>query len=199
MPVRIDLVGCRFSRLYVAGIHDRGVSGARWKCICDCGRMKIVYGTALRNGRTKSCGCINGVDGLWKHGRISSPEYRSWDGMIQRCTNPNAKGYMEYGGRGIRVCDEWRDFRKFFSDMGERPSPFHSLDRINVNGNYEHGNCRWATIAMQRNNTRRNLVVCIAGRSDTLANWVRLLGVCEYSLAYGRIRKGMDPRKALQM
>jgi len=118
-------------------------------------------------GKTRSCGCriiqvltANGY-AMRQHGesksvgRAASPEYRTWDGMKERCRNPNHKAYANYGGRGISVCERWLDFESFLLDMGRRPSPTHSIDRINNDGNYEPGNCRWATRDEQNRNQRR--------------------------------------------
>jgi hypothetical protein len=119
--------------------------------------------------------------------------------MFDRCINPKDAYYHRYGGRGIRICDRWRDFQAFLADMGERPSPQHSLDRIDVNGHYEPANCRWATKVQQANNTSTNRFIVIEGRSDSLANWVRLLNINPYDLVYDRIKAGIAPQRALQL
>lgn len=135
----------------------------------------------------------------YKHGRWATPEYRAWRHMFDRCINPKDAYYHRYGGRGIRICDRWRDFQAFLADMGERPSPQHSLDRIDVNGHYEPANCRWATKVQQANNTSTNRFIVIEGRSDSLANWVRLLNINPYDLVYDRIKAGIAPQRALQL
>lgn len=153
----IDLTGERFGMLVVEH-RDGSVRGeARWRCRCDCGTTSLVRGNVLRSGRTRSCGCATpvAVGAMFRvHGLSGRPEYRSWAHMTRRCTNPQDDSYPNYGGRGIRVCDRWLcSFEAFLADMGERPVGT-SLDRINVNGNYEPGNCRWATTKTQARNTR---------------------------------------------
>lgn len=140
------------------------------ECTCDCGNEIIVRLGNLRYGTTKSCGCLQRKRSsetmsktLLKHGRNKkgqiTPEYRSWINMKQRCYNVNKDNFKNYGGRGIKVCDKWKDsFINFFQDMGERPIG-KTLDRINVNGDYEPSNCRWATYKEQMNNQRKNLQI----------------------------------------
>lgn len=157
----IDLRGKRFGRLTVRKIQRipfaREVS---WLCECDCGRTKVILGGSLRSGYTTSCGCLHKEIASRKHlihgharKKLNSPIYGSWCGMISRCTNPRNKQWDNYGGRGITVCRRWYKFKNFLADMGEAP-PGLSLDRINNDGNYEPGNCRWATAKQQANNRR---------------------------------------------
>lgn len=153
MPRFIDITGQRFGRLVVLRLHRRGSSGihSRWSCLCDCGRARIASGRSLRIGRTTSCGC-----GRIAHGQWGSPTYKSWHMMIQRCSNSKYDKWAYYGGRGISVCERWKNFQNFLTDMGERPIGT-SLDRYpNNNGNYELTNCRWATPKQQQNNLRSN-------------------------------------------
>lgn len=152
--LRSDFTGHRYGRLVViahAGKNRHGHS--LWLCKCECGNEKVLNSVAFRHGNTKSCGCLQS-ENRTKHGMHGSPEYMTWNSMIQRCENPHSKAYNHYGGRGITVCDRWKDFDNFFQDMGERPSPKYSLDRIDVNGNYEPANCRWTTQQEQVRNTR---------------------------------------------
>ncbi|HDX9500141.1 TPA: AP2 domain-containing protein, partial [Bacillus thuringiensis] len=120
-----------------------------WNCLCDCGNERVVDGYSLSKGSSKSCGCNN-----IKHGMKHTPEYNIWGLMKSRCSNLNDSGWENYGARGITVCERWLDFSNFIEDMGERPSPEHSLDRIDVNGNYCKANCRWATHLEQAHNKR---------------------------------------------
>lgn len=136
-------------------VIERVPGGARrmYRCRCDCGGEKSAAGSALTRGRVQSCGCLLPA----KHGHTTggwSPTYNTWVSMLQRCTNPRATYYRYYGGRGIAVCDRWRSFASFLADMGERPAG-KSIDRIDTNGDYEPGNCRWATASEQRRNQRR--------------------------------------------
>lgn len=156
----VDLAGKRFGWLVAT---RRGPSTpewhARWYFRCDCGIEKLILASRVRLGATRSCGCRSR-----KHGQAravkrngvgdGTPEYNAWLGMRYRCTVVSAHNYASYGGRGITICARWADFRCFFADMGPRPSARHSLDRINNDGNYEPGNCRWATPTQQGRNRR---------------------------------------------
>lgn len=162
MPL-IDLSGTRFGRLFVIGRSDVVVRGhSTWVADCDCGRRVNVISNNLRRGLTRSCGCFAAEQasrlmtrhGYARKGRIAT-EHKIWMQIIQRCRNPNDLSYKNYGGRGIRVCDRWANsFEAFLSDMGHRPSKLFSIDRINNDGNYEPGNCRWATAKQQAANRR---------------------------------------------
>ena len=151
----IDLTGQKFGRLIVkefVGINKW--KKACWLCICDCGNILEVCSNALRMGKTKSCGCLIYENKTrLTHGFSSHPLYMVWRDMIQRCENPNHSAYKWYGDRDIKVCHRWHDPRNFFKDMGERPRGL-TLERMNNNGNYEPGNCRWATPKEQRANSR---------------------------------------------
>jgi len=151
MKTQIE-IGEVFGKLKVIGRAGKGLSGHTvFHCQCECGKSSIVTGSRLRSEHTKSCGCLKGE----QHGLRGTPEYDAWSGAKDRCHNPKSRVYLDYGGRGIIMDVSWRNsFLKFFSDLGPRPSVKHSLDRENTNGNYEPGNCRWATRKEQLFNRR---------------------------------------------
>jgi len=152
----IDLTGKRFGRLVVLALHPE--RSRMWVCRCDCGGERIVRGSDLIRGMSKSCNCLRKemfAKRSTKHGLCRSRAYQSWKGMKARCFNPRDRAYPDYGGRGITVCERWLIFENFYADMGE-PPPGLTLDRINNDGNYEPGNCRWATASEQASNRRRS-------------------------------------------
>ncbi len=130
------------------------------------------------------------------HDRHASPEYKSWVNMHQRCDNPKHRDYHRYGGRGIRVCEAWRDFAKFYADMGQRMHGTISLDRIDNDGQYEHANCRWATRKQQQRNMRSNRVITFNGLTMTLAAWAEKIGITDDSLGR-RLKKHWSIERAL--
>lgn len=191
---RTALVGQRFGLLLV--LECAGLAGyhLQWRCLCDCGRETVCYGTHLRRGNTRSCGC-----GLIKHLMTDSPEYRTWTHMRQRCNNPENEAYGLYGGRGIRICSEWNVFERFYQDMGPRPSLAHSLDRFpDPNGNYELANCRWATPMQQAANLRTARIIEFRNQRYCIAEWSRRSGL-GWSTIANRLARGLTPEDALTL
>jgi len=159
-PIR-QLVGERFGMLLVVEPAGFAKGRALWRCVCDCGATDVIaIGNVLQQGNKKSCGCATGAmvsAAKRRHGHAGARTkiYQCWKGMKKRCANPNEAAWPNYGGRGIKVCDRWRNsFEAFYADVGDPPEPGLTLDRINNDGDYEPGNVRWATRAQQANNTR---------------------------------------------
>lgn len=170
------LAGLRFGRLVVktTTAERKRPNEQMWVCVCDCGNETIAPSNRLMSGRVKSCGCL-WVDSITTHGYSRTRTYRIWVKMQQRCGNPNYKGVWEnYGARGISVCARWREFENFIADMGEAPA-WASIDRIDVNGNYEPGNCRWADRKGQSRNTRRNRYVEFEGERLVISDAIKIL------------------------
>lgn len=194
---RMDLAGQRFGRLTVVCLVD-AARPTRWSCACDCGAAVSVAAHCLRNGDTKSCGCLSS-ERFRSHGRSGTPTHKSWVAMKIRCTYPSAPNFHRYGGRGISVCERWLKFENFLADMGERPSADHSLDRINNDGNYEPGNCRWATRKEQARNTPNVVLITINGRTQSRAAWLEEAGI-PYPTFQSRVRDyGYSPEEAIAL
>lgn len=167
-----DMPGQRFGRLmvireappHVRHTEKRRVVKRRFECKCDCGSLATKRMGELRSGRTRSCGCLHDEMSRLqarRHGDAGhtskAPEYLAWINMVARCENPASTKFKDYGARGIVVCQRWRaSYEAFLADMGRKPTPKHSIDRKDVNGNYEPGNCKWSTALEQRHNQRRS-------------------------------------------
>lgn len=205
-----DLSGKRFGRLVALEYMGRKNDRTLWRCVCDCGRESIVGYTALMTGNTRSCGCLekeNLYSKEFKRSRRKSaskdfdmnigahPLYGLWSSMLTRCYNKSHNSYKHYGGRGIKVCDRWlpenKGFENFLKDMGPRPSPKHTIDRIDNDGNYSPENCRWATPRQQGSNKRTSIVLFYKGVR------VPALDVCDatglkYQTLSHQLKKGYD-------
>ena len=201
-----DLTGHRFEKLTVKLRAANNGRRVMWECLCDpkyggCGNITYVEAGCLREGRTRSCGCLRTETNKDRatHGLSHLGEYRIWGNIKTRCYNKNDVGYSEYGGRGIDMCDEWRDdFAAFYRDMGPRPSLEHSIDRKDNEKGYSKDNCRWATKIEQQNNRRNNLLYELDGVTKTLAEWCRDLGL-NYKVIHDRLQKqGQTFKEAIE-
>lgn len=199
-----NLTGNRYGRLVVtsATVKDK-YANVLFVCQCDCGGTINAQHCNLRNGKTVSCGCkrrsgeSNLRHGAARVGKMAG-EYKVWCGIKRRCLNQNEKDYPLYGGRGIKICDEWLDdFQAFISFVGPRPTASHQIDRIDSNGNYEPGNVRWATPQEQARNRRNNKIVEYQGRSMCLSEASALAGL-KHSTVVSRLSRGATIEEALQ-
>lgn len=187
--VRSVTVGTVYGRWLVQEFADKNVRGElRWLCKCECGTVKTVKGKNLLNGESKSCGC------LWRevvtsHGMTNTPTFKSWESMLQRCTNKNSPDWPRWGGKGIKVCERWFKFENFYADMGERPLGT-SIDRINNKGNYEPGNCHWATKSEQQRNKSNSRSLTYKGETKALLDWAQETGI-PYDLLLRRANRGV--------
>ena len=196
-----NLTGQRFGELRVLR-RARSISrNAAWLCRCSCGQQVIVRMDRLTLGLKKAC-CINGHRSPAIHPysgwREHPHEYQSWKSMHARCRDKGYKGFAYYGGRGIKVCEQWKKFPQFLADMGPKPTPAHTIERKDVNGNYEPGNCRWATLREQARNTRRSLYVEHEGKRRLLIELCEALQV-SYSRVSGRLKIGWHLEQALRV
>ncbi len=203
MPTRKSHIGTRFGRWKV--IADApSVNGVGCSvCLCDCGTIRTVKSASLTSGKSKSCGCLQKESTaklphrfLPRHGQTNSGTYRSWTRMINRCTNPRSDRFEFWGARGITVCERWRKFENFFEDMGERP-PGMTIERVGNSGNYEPGNCVWATRKQQARNRRSNRIATVNGITGCIAELCEHFGV-SYSVIRKRIHSGWAIENAIQ-
>lgn len=196
----LKLEGMRFGRLVVTRREVNKINNrALFLCKCDCGNEKIIRSDALQSGVSTSCGCYH-KEMLLKanttHGMSRSGIYTAWEGMKARCNNMYSDHYKDYGGRGIKLCKRWHKFENFYSDMGERPCGM-TIERKDNNGNYEPGNCRWATQKEQKNNTRRTRFYEFNSQSKTLMQWSESTGMSISTLRHRVLNLGWDIEKAL--
>ncbi len=188
MKKPVDVTGLRLGRLVAVKFARRAADRhSVWLWQCDCGRTVEVAANAVKNGNTRSCGCLKDEGANHRtHGATGTTELAIWESMHQRCRNPNTVNYKHYGGRGIVVCERWQRFESFLSDMGRRPSMDVTLDRVDVNGNYEPSNCRWATAKEQHRNKRNTFWVKVNGARVSLTEACEVL-----SLHYEKTRQRM--------
>jgi hypothetical protein len=199
-----DLTGQRFERLVVLEYHGSRKQQSIWHCLCDCGNHVYLATNRLTSGNTRSCGCLHrdirkGSQYAKKHGLWKTPEWQAWSQMRRRCYSPKHISYKNYGARGITVCERWRDsdsFPAFFADMGPRPSPQHSLERLDNSQPYSPQNCRWVTMKEQARNRRNTHLITFNGETLCLKDWAKKLGIAYNSLLY-RLKQGMPLERAL--
>lgn len=183
----VAIAGARFGRLTVVGRTGRSC-----ECRCDCGAVHTAQARHLLSGATRSCGCLGAEN---RHGMRGTPEHNTWLRMNERCKNPRHVHYARYGGRGISVCERWKSFATFLADMGPRPSGTE-LDRIDNDGNYEPGNCRWATRKVNGQNRSNTTRLTVDGETATLAEWSARTGL-DYTLLKSRVQDGWSDRRVV--
>jgi hypothetical protein len=193
----------KFGRWTVSG-QSRMNRYLEYFCVCDCGTAKWLVATELRRGKTQSCGCKvteslvaasrqrRGVASpTYKHGQTKTKEHRTWVGIKRRCYNKSDHKYEIYGARGITMCDRWLEsFHNFLDDMGKAPTKAHTIDRVNVNGNYTPDNCRWATTAEQANNKRNTVLIEFDGEILAMTTFCK-----KYNLRYRTFKDNFRWRK----
>ena len=190
-----NLAGLTFNRLTVLyAIHiDKK---KYWRCRCECGKETAVRAGRLVTGEIKSCGCLQ-IEMSTRHGLRHTPEYEIWLQIRMWCKNPKNPGYANYGGRGITICKRWDDFANFIADMGKRPSAKHSIDRVNNDKGYSTFNCKWATSLEQGSNKRNNRKITLDGRTQTMAQWTREIGISAATI-HARLARGDSIADALR-
>ena len=193
-----DLTGKRFGKLIVIRPSDKD---GYWLCNCDCGKQKIVFDGGLRNGHTRSCGCLKikaTKERSTTHGKSNTKIYRVWRSMIARCEKKNSSAYRNYGARGITVCGEWHEFMTFYNwaiQNGYKNGL--TIDRVNNDGNYEPLNCRWLDRKSQCRNTRVNKLITYNGQTRCVSEWAEITGINAAAI-FARLNKlGWDAKRAL--
>ena len=199
--VRIDITGQKYGRLTVLNYAYTKNKIAHWKCKCDCGNIKVVKGPRIKNGDIKSCGCLRrelARKKSTKHGQHGTRLYNIWKGVMNRCNTKGSSTFYKYGGRGIKVVDEWinfDNFKKWALDNGYKDNL--TIERIDVNGNYEPDNCKWIPAKEQHYNKRTNITETIDGENKTLAQWAEQYGI-KKSTIYARYKRGKRGRDLIK-
>lgn len=198
-----DLIGKTFGRLTVIGRSSNDKRGkSRWECRCECGNIKTILADSLVSGKTKSCGCYRKEtaprNNPAKHGMSRTRLWTIWCGMKSRCYYPKNIAYKDYGGRGIRVCDEWlHDFVSFLNwSMKNGYAENLTIDRIDCNGNYDPSNCKWSTYEEQENNRRDTVFLSISGINLPVSEWARKVGISAATLRW-RMKNGWRENEIL--
>lgn len=197
-----DLTGMVFGKLTVLGyappklLKTNSTPVFHWWCRCECGVIKPVQGSGMKYGNVRSCGCTSRFKRT--HGMCKTTEYRAWASMLDRCSESNRKYHVRYAGRGIKVCARWiESFENFLEDMGPKPFNNYSIDRIDNDGNYEPGNCRWTDMTTQCRNRSNNRMLTHNGQTRCLSEWSVLNGIPENALR-ARLSSGWPVDKALE-
>ena len=187
----------RYNMLTVLGCEGKNKHGKPlWRVRCDCGKEAVKVASAVRVGRTQSCGCLARSGLRRTHGARQHSLYATWCNMKSRCDNPSNKSYKNYGGRGISYADEWSDFASFLRDVGEKTYSGASLDRINNDGNYAPDNVRWTDRRTQRINSRQIRPVCIHGETKLISEWCKIYGIT-IAAVHRRLKTGEDVISAI--
>lgn len=203
MGKKEDLTGRRIGRLTVIEETDERRSGSVvWLCKCDCGNYKRISANSLKSGRVLSCGCYN-KEVISTHGLSHTRLHHAWTSMKERCANPKNKEYPNYGGRGIRVCDEWLNSFEAFKEWAvangyknDAKRGDCTLDRIDVNGDYESSNCRWVDMKTQGRNRRSNHMLTINGETHCIAEWGEIANIIPSRISK-RLVRGWSPYDAV--
>lgn len=202
MPQFRDLTGMRFGRLIVIERAENQGKRVMWRCLCDCGTEIVTRGGSLTSGGSQSCGCFNRERSSQRHTKHGESKTRlnlEWRKIKNRCNNPNNDRWSDYGGRGIKVCEEWENSFETFRDWalanGYREDL--TIDRKDVNGNYCPENCRWITNQEQQHNRRNNHYITYNGETHTITEWARIYNLSENGLVH-RILRGWDIERALK-
>ena len=194
------MINERFGRLIVISQGESRNWRTYWKCKCDCGKEIEVMGKLLRNGGTKSCGCLRGEkrgNQLRTHGMSESRIYNIWTIMKERCLKKYSTSYKNYGNRGIKICEEWLKFENFYKwSLENGYTEILEIDRINVNGNYEPNNCRWVTTKENANNRRNSRYITIEGITKTIRQWENEYNICPGTMS-ARVKSGWTGKKLL--